>query len=157
MKLCGKFIMFGLGLLIWSGSVGAVGLDRNLAKYFNVCPPNLSNADTAICLGKQVVLADADLNKVWQQVLEMISQTSEMPEMMRTKWERKLVEGQGFWVKYKETECRQSMPLKYWKKSLEPVAVRELSFAAHCRANQNSWRLFALMTLSLENILWRGS
>ena len=61
-------ILIVAAFLLPSIEAGAAGLDKKVDQYFNRCAPNLSDIDLSKCLGKQYGLADAERNRVWQQV-----------------------------------------------------------------------------------------
>ena len=59
-------------LLAFTGAVGAKGLEAKIDQHFKACEESQSTLAFNNCLSKQYALADAELNRVWQQVKTMI-------------------------------------------------------------------------------------
>jgi uncharacterized protein YecT (DUF1311 family) len=111
----------GLVLAAFLASAGAVfasDLDAQIDRYFKACDESQTTATINNCLGKQYALADAELNRVWRQVKTKIEKSSDMPTSVRNEWRHNFIEGQRFWIRYKEAECRGSAPYKYWQGTL---------------------------------------
>lgn len=104
--------------LAFIGAVAAEGLDAKIDQYFKACDESQSTLAINNCLSKQYALADAELNRVWRQVKTQIEKSSDMPASVRNEWRHNFIEGQRFWIRYKEAECRGSAPYKYWQGTL---------------------------------------
>ncbi len=92
--------------------VKAQNLDVQIDKYFNACSGATSTLEMSNCLGKQYALVDAELKSVWKQVLEQIVKQPGLADSARGQWKHNFREAQTFWVRYKEAECRGSVPYK---------------------------------------------
>ncbi len=142
MRLAVKIVLtlsFVMGL---SGTLFAKGLDAKIDRYFANCAGQSTTRDISQCLGRQYAEADAELNMLWKQVLAMIAASSHIPNNERKSWKHNITEGQRFWVRFKEGECKGSVPYKYWQGTM--ASVESLSCLL---------RLTVLRVSDLENYL----
>ncbi len=121
MRLIIKMVLALSFVLSLSGTLFAKGLDAKIDRYFANCAEQSSTQDISQCLGRQYAEADAELNMVWKQVLAMISGSTHIPVNDRRSWKHNITEGQRFWVKFKEAECKGSVPYKYWQGTMASV------------------------------------
>ncbi len=100
-------------LLAFSSGLLAKGLDAEMDKYIGACAATLSDIETSTCLGKQYALADGVLNQTWREVVAKIDATPAMPDHIKHEWRMIFSKGQRFWVRYRDAECRGSVPFGY--------------------------------------------
>ena len=113
MRLGLQVATFLSALLMFGAGLSAKGLDAEMDQYFKACAPGLSDIETSRCLGKQYALADGVLNQAWRDVTAKIDATSAMPDHVKHEWRMIFSKGQRFWVRYRDAECRGSVPFQH--------------------------------------------
>ncbi len=87
--------------------------------YNESVPPTECGGDSALmeasCIQYRLQGADAELNRIYREVLRRIDKNAEgLPEHARQELKKAQVEAQRHWVKFKETECRRVQEYLSW-------------------------------------------
>ena len=121
-------VKLALALAAFLGFVQAAsaqGFDTKIDSYFKACAEQKSDRERSNCLGRQYASVDAELKTVWRSALTMIENNKTMPVSVRGQWKHNFREAQNFWVRYKEAECRGTVPYKYGAGSTASVKSLE--------------------------------
>ena len=77
------------------------------------CQDEQSNLHMGTCMKAELKKADEILNKVYQKSIEAIK-NSDIPKVDKAKFLDSTRKAERYWVKFKETECRQSVPYDWY-------------------------------------------
>jgi uncharacterized protein YecT (DUF1311 family) len=93
---------FPLALLCLSGPAAA-----------HDCGSLSSNVEIGNCLQKAYQQADAELNKVWKQVLGSVDRADYMSAEKRAAWKDALQKAQRAWIEFREHDCKGAVGFEW--------------------------------------------
>ena len=89
-----------------------------LAEDPNINPEKYCSENNAVseamCLSYRADKADAELNRVYKELMKKITNNKFMPENIRKIYKKKQIKAQRLWVKFKEVECNEVSEYLVW-------------------------------------------